>query len=207
MSEGTKFFQNENVAVAKIVKQEFVEATRKYEGTEYKIPRLVLTHEIVSKVSDPRKPYDLSLRQPLPEGETKLVKVNVDFIAYNDDKGRKGLARNLEALKIPDDWKFTDFTNNEDGSAPNINLVGQEQFLKVSVNEYNGKESVFWNLHAYSFEPTKAVPLTQDVAKLFQRNAYGSVSDLRKELRKEKEDKQKAKNPVLQTAAANDIPF
>lgn len=206
MSEGTKFFQNENVAVAKIVKQELVEATRKYEGTEYKIPRLVLTHEIVSKVSDPRKPYDLSLRQPLPEGETKLVKVNVDFIAYNDDKGRKGLARNLEALKIPDDWKFTDFVN-EDGSAPNINLVGQEQFLKVSVNEYNGKESVFWNLHAYSFEPTKAVPLTQDVAKLFQRNAYGSVSDLRKELRKEKEDKQKAKNPVLQTAAANDIPF
>lgn len=214
MSEA-KFFQHDNVAVSKVVKQELVEATRKFEGTEYKIPRLVLTHELLSKLSNPSKPYDESLRQKLPEGESKLVKVTVDFVDYNDEKGKRGLARNLETLKVPDDWKFSDFVNNEDMSAPNINLIGKEFFLKVTIKEYtdqngNPKESVFWNLHQYSFEKTEkaaVVPLSNDVAKRFQRNALGEVSDLRKALREEKAKKQREKDPALQTAAANDIPF
>lgn len=212
------FWNTKDIAAARVTKQELVDVEAKHEGESYVIPRLVLHVDLLGKVADVKNYADPAAREALPEGAYKTDRVFINFWDVDDQMKKELLAQALEILAIPDEFTLNDFKPNPDGSAPNINLVGRDVYLKASVKEYNGRESVFFNLHRFLFEPkAKGAPVgppaSEDTIKRFQKKGYLPVAEARlaerERINKIRADKG-GKRPAAAAAPAgdaSDIPF
>ncbi len=215
------FWANTDVAVVTVTKQEVIDVTQKNEGVEYVIPRVVLTIKIESKIVNFGDPYNKSSQQALPSDVKNIDRIMINFWTDPELKNKNGdpllgmTADAVEKLGLPMDFDLQDLKENADGSAPNINLVGRGFFAKAAVKEYNGKESIFWNLHRFTFGAKKpATPVSDESLKAFKRNAKGSLQEARKAVQAgwDTKCKEKGRVPMVGVVSPNgttdqDVPF